>query len=78
MIKHLVVFFSVWDFYPTMYAFWLLNDDDLFDSYNANMTRLLPTSSWYNPNTSYNYPSPVPSFTGKYALNFQASYMLKV
>ena len=38
MIKHLVVFFSVWDFYPTMYAFWLLNDDEFFDSFNSNMT----------------------------------------
>jgi hypothetical protein len=70
--------FSVLDFYPKMYAFWLLNDDELFDSFNPNMTRLLPNSSWYNPNTLYNYLTPVPSFTGKYALNFQSSYVLKV
>jgi hypothetical protein len=61
-----------------MYAFWLLNDDELFDSFNPNMTRITPTETWFNPNTFYNYSTPVPSFTGKYALSFKSSYILKV
>ena len=77
-ILQFVLIFSVRNFYPNMYAFWLLNDDELFDSFNSNMTRLLPSATWYSTNTSFDYPSPVPSFTGKYALNFQSSYVLQV
>ena len=61
-----------------MQAFWLLNDDEMFDSFNPNMTRMAPAEIWYNANPDYTFPSPVPSFTGKYALSFQSSFILKV
>ena len=55
---------------PDLFGFWLFNDDEMYESLTGNM-ELYKQEQAYQP--KYVYPSPVPSFTGKWAPSFAST-----
>ena len=52
---------------PGMFGLWIFNDDEMYESLTGNM-ELYKQEQEYQP--TYVFPSPVPSFTGKWAPSF--------
>lgn len=78
LILHIVSFLLVDQLNKGMFAYWLLNDDMLFDNWlNSTTTSYGQPYSIISSTIDFKYPSPVPLSSGKLAFHFfdQDSHM---
>ena len=61
-----------------MFGYWLLNDDEMFDNQISGTTQKVNMTDHYGHNLEYKYLTPVPTFTGRWAVHTAGTFYTRV
>ena len=61
-----------------MFGYWLLNDDEMFDNQVPTRTQKVNMTDNYGHALAYKYLTPVPTFTGRWAVYTAGTFYSRV
>ncbi len=61
-----------------MFGYWLLNDDEMFDNQVHARTQKVNMTDNYGHALAYKYLTPVPTFTGRWAVYTAGTFYSRV